>query len=301
MPDLLLAHGGGITLVGPGTAWLTGAAVATAYPDLRGGVLFQRAGEPPGPIEHLAAPGAAPAVLVSSAPRERLAIIDVFYDDGEPTLAYSHGTRLPNDCPADDVECGWDYDVTYLMVMNLASATSTNLGTVGAFESDWHAFRFGAGVYAAMWSEYAEEAVCVGWGPIGELLVAATPGRWLSARDRCRLGPPRECPDDPLCSGVTRLDVAADGSRLAFVVGGHLRPTNLVEVDIESGQVVRSHELSGLEVLPAWIAYDGSWTVLGRLAADWSELPSVVVRPDGVVEELEVAGRVTFWDPGPMR
>lgn len=295
LPDLLVAHSRGIDQVGPGISWFDDAAVGVAYPDLQGGVIFQRAADSVGPIEHLTAPGTDPSTLIAVENADRLGIVGVFLLDGAPTLAYTHATRLPNECSADDDECLWGFDVRYLLLYDLTSGTSLNLGTVGSFESDWHGYWFGADRYASVWGPYGDFESCVGFGPVSDLLEGATPDRWLSAQQWCRIGPPDVCPDEALCSGNVAVAVAPDGSTFAYIDAGSPDPS-LIVADATTGAelrriaVGRDHTMWALE-----IDFDGSSVLLNRRSETNERLQPLVVRPDGVVEELEFTGRATFW------
>ena len=301
VPDLLVAHPGGINQVGAGIDWYRRGPVAVAIPDLRGGVVFQR--DPPEavPIEQLAGPGADPAILVERSGDDRLTALDAFLLDGKPTLAYTRTTRLPNDCPADDVECLWGFDVTYLQFLDMATGSSTIVGVVGSFESDGNVFRFAADGYVSVWTPYGELESCVGFGPVSDLLGDFSQDGTLSARDRCRIDPPDDCTDEVLCRGGTRVAPAPAGT-FAYTGGGFSAPLEVRVVAADTGDTVRraligeaATQTPRTEFEVTWLEFDGDWILIGRRSLLGSVLPTLVVRPDGTVEQLEFAGRARFW------
>jgi hypothetical protein len=293
LPDLLVAHAGGVTQVGPGTDWYTGGAAEVAFPDHLGGLVFQR--REAGDIAQLAAPGAEPSVLIGRTEPDRLALLDVFLLDGAPRAAYTLATRLPNDCPSDDVECLWNNDVTYLMLYDLGAGTTVNLGIIGSFESDWREYRFAADRYARAWTAYGEPMSCVGYGPVSELLPGASAGRWVPTNE-CRIGSPEDCPAGPLCTSGVRVAIGPGADTVVYTTGGeNLLPLAVTTVDTGSGAVVGYLEVSGADGAATWVEFDGDRVLVGRRSGAGGDLPTLVVGRDGRVDQLEFAGRATFW------
>ncbi len=314
-PALLLAHDGGIDLwtpTGTTSVW-SGEPVAVALPDGRGGVVFQVGSgtRGPVPIRWLPALDAEPVVLVDGEDARFLTAVQVVEVEGRPTLAYVKWTRLPNDCPPDDEECLWDFDVEYLMLRDLDSGEERNLGRVGSFESDAIAVHLGGEWVAIAVNGYAEEDSCAGILELGAWLNEAGEERWVGSVP-CLLGPTPNCARGEGCSGVTVAALAPDGSRLAYAYSSWwagppdweriAEAPVLVLRDTANDEELLRVEIGEVGVQPTWIDFDGAYALVGRV--DWSRpsgvtLPPVLVDSEGRVTPLDVPGRAAIW-PAPV-
>ena len=110
----------------------------------------------------------------------------------------------------------------------------------------------------------------------------------------------------------TRIYYAASGTMeeyayysagtFAYTGGGFSASMEVRVVDADTGDAIRcalvgeaATRTPRTEFEAAWLEFDGDWILIGRRSPQGSALPTLVVRPDGTVEQLEFAGRARFW------
>ncbi len=323
MPEILLADGAGIRLVGDAGAAVvfTNAAATLAVPDLVGGVVFQGVvSEPTGlgydeslgrnvfewadggpePIWHLAAPGAE-AVAVVTHPDARLDLVDVVEFGGHPTVLY----RMLVGGPGGD-EAAWYQVFEWLCLFDMVTGHTQMLGLIGSYESSITQMRLGGDLVAVGFDAYAESfGTQIGFVPTADLS-GPVEYAWLPrvAMDHLMYGPAVACEQTPGCHSWARVTAASDGSRISWVQGGVLAveggtepwPTEVVTLDRASGEQTTRFELgaaAGNAEPVRFVDDDGSSIVISGVGVDRDVM---VIGADDVVRWMDVPGATaSLW------
>jgi hypothetical protein len=329
LADLLIAHDDGIALLvdGAESELIGGVPVELAFPDLRGGVVYQEVvtgswhwdwdaaaglpapvvdeGDGPVPIMWIPGPGEPPEVLIAAA-GTRPTLSQIVELDGHPTLVYRDTVFVidePAECEPGQFECLWPVLTDHLFLLDLVTTEVRDLGAISSFESSAVGVRFADGVIAVRTVAYGEEDGC------GALYPRATldppSHEWIGEGGvlwrTCGFGPTVGCEGEG-CWGNLSLAVAPDGSTVAYAEYRTLsQPPELVVIDTETRRELARMVIGDAGMVPTWIDWDGSTAAVGRrnetaLGTDEERTAApVLVELDGAVTELPRGWRVAFW------
>jgi hypothetical protein len=296
---LLVADDEGVRVLADGRVvevFVGGGPVSVAFPDLTGGVVFQRAAEG-SPIERVIQPGDQPVVLVSG----RVWLEDVTVLDGRTQVVYRTLVEDPDaGCAEDDDECRWQTIEYHMMLRDLSAGSQVDLGIVGGFESSWIYFDLGQERMVVLTATYGEPDACGAVWDRQELTDQRDESAWIGGGGpfwrRCDFGPGADGD-----TGSLRAGLAPDGSTVAYVEtlireDGHA--TTFVVIDPVTLAGLRRVVLEP-SFVPAWIDWDGGYAVVG----DWEGTVRLLVGPDDTVTDLATlaSGESTFllWRESP--
>ena len=314
-PPILVAHQGGIDLWTPSAVspLLTGEPVVIAVPDLKGGLVFQRQGDPPVisqpssmPIMHLASSAAEQVVLIDGTAGYQLSLVQVVKVDSRPTVVYRRWVEDPNDCQAE--ECRWNFIHEDLVLQDLETGKERVLGTIGSFESSSVEVGFGGSTGVVGIVEYGGESACAGWFPAGLLLDRDEPG-WIGAggplTEVCTQGPSTTCPEGHECWGDSvSIGIDPGGSTVAYALGEYRRgitggegqrmPLLLTLHILDESVADLTIQVAGPGAYPSDVDVVDGWVLVG-LIANGESAGHILVDPAGEVQTLDLEGRAVFW------
>jgi hypothetical protein len=296
---LLVGDDQGVRVLADGRVvdvFVEGEPVKVAFPDLEGGVVFQRAVDG-SPIERVIRPGDQPVVLVSG----RVSLYDVTTLDGRTHVVHSTVVEDPAaGCAEDDDECRWSATAYHLNIYDLETGVGTDLGVVGGFESSWIHFDLGSERMLVLTATYGESDACGAVWDRHELTDQPDESSWIGGGGpfwrRCEFGPGAEggtgnlraglAPDESTVAYVETL-IREDGSTTTFFV---IDPVTLAELR----RVVLEPSFD-----PAWIYWDGGYAVVG----DGQGTVRLLIGPDDTVTDLATLAsgesRFSLWRESP--
>lgn len=292
LPQVLVADDQGVRVLADGRVvevFVGGGPVSVAFPDLTGGVVFQRAAGG-SPIERIPRSGDRSEVLVSG----RARLEDVTVLDGRTQVVYRTVVEDPALGSAEE-------SATYhLNTYDLETGVGTDLGIVAHFESSWTHFDLGPERMMVLTATYGEPDACGAVWDRSRLTDIADPDAIIGAGGpffrRCDFGPGADG-----ATGELRAGLAPDESTVAYVEtlireDGHA--TTFVVIDPVTLAGLRRVVLEP-SFDPAWIDWDGGYAVVG----DWEGTVRLLIGPDDTVTDLATLAsgesRFSLWRESP--
>ncbi len=301
---LLVAHAQGVELWSSGgvTSVLTGVDVRVAYPDGRGGVVFQRRTEvfdslsqDGAPIEWVSEPGAAPVVIADSPTADSLQAVRasaehplVFYAEPVPNAEYCDASSTY----PQDFDCA-EYSGSDLVILDLADGTERRLEGMWGWETTRLGFELGTHLVATTHNPYDDDPNCYGVFTLDEVLANPYGGYELCPIE---VGDCHYYNSDGHCdAGMHRAYMTEDDGTVRYIWYDNVE---------QSGELVTVSALDGSEIsrlrLPTDVAalldtHSTGWSVLNSNHCCPGPHPLFLVAPDGTISDPIDAPTAVIW------
>ncbi len=295
---LLVAHSQGIDLWSAGgvSPVLTGADVEVAFPDGRGGVVFQRRADGAilhfgdgAPIEWISALGEAPIVVADSATADSLYAVRTSSD--HPLVLYGQPVRSPDHCDAsstwpEDFDCG-EYSWSDLVILDLADRSERRIERVWGWESALFGFHVGTDQVATTYDPHSDDHKnCYDVFTLDEFITSPYDGRQpceFEVGDCHIFHEPSGEPCDAVMQPPT---ITEDDEVVRYLWTQRIEQTSeLVSVSAQDGSEISRLPLPGPDSWRIADTHSSGWTVLVRYGCCPDRNALILVSPDGNTSE----------------